>query len=342
MSKIYNSAYILGKFLPFTKGHKLLIDTALQKSGKVTVLVCSLEREPIPGDIRFHWAKKIYHNEPRVEIIHCTEELPQYPEEHPDFWKIWVDVVKRYCPNDIDVIFTSELYGETYAKHLGIKHHMVDLERQIVPISGTKARTEPFEHWNYLPHEVKQYFVKRIAIMGPESVGKSTLTKKLASYYNTNFVEEYGRTVYENNGNKVTIDDFIPISKGRQDLENWISQHSNRVIFCDTEDLTTYIFSKMYCPNDYKTTERYFINALNTKKKYDLYLLLKPDCDAVQDGTRNFLEERWNHYNILKEEMINRGYEFIELGGSWDDRTEDAKFIISDKFNINIKKIYHQ
>ena len=88
------------KALPFTKGHKFLVDTALKNSEKVTLLVCSLKSEPIPGEIRFNWAKEIYKDEPRINILHCTEELPQYPEEHTDFWNIWVDVAKRYCPSD--------------------------------------------------------------------------------------------------------------------------------------------------------------------------------------------------------------------------------------------------
>ena len=322
-TKQYKSAYVLGKFLPFTKGHKLLVDTALQHSDHVTLLVCSLKKEPIPGEIRFNWAKEIYKDEPNITILHCTEELPQYPEEHTDFWNIWVDVVKRYCPK-IDVIFTSELYGELYAKHLGIKHHLVDLDRQIVPISGTKARTNPLQYWDYLPDVVKPYFVKRIAIMGPESVGKSNLTKRLANYFSTNFVEEYGRIVYESNDNKVTIDDFIPISTGRQDLEDWLIKNSNKFLFCDTEDLTTWIFSKMYHPEEYLKVKGYFDNVLSTKKQYDLYILLKPDCKAVQDGTRNFLEERWNHYEVIKSEMISRGYNFIEIGGDWENRYEES------------------
>ena len=336
---MYKSAYVLGKFLPFTKGHKFLVDTALKNSEKVILLVCSLKSESIPGEIRFNWTKEIYKDEPRINIIHCTEELPQYPEEHPNFWNIWIDVAKRYCPSDIDVIFTSELYGDPYSKHLGIKHHLVDLERKIVPISGTKARTNPFENWDYLPDEVKPYFVKRIAIMGPESTGKSTLTKKLANHYATNFVAEYGRLVYESNGNKVTIDDFIPISVGRQDIEDWMIKHSNKVIFCDTEDLTTFIFSEMYHPTEAYKVVDYFDKILLSKPKYDLYILLKPDCDAVQDGTRNFLEERWNHYEVIKSEMINRGYNFIEIGGTWDDRYKNSIEVISDIYNIDEKKI---
>ena len=66
--------------------------------------------------------------------------------------------------------------------------------------------------------------------MGPESCGKSTLTQDLANHYQTNFVIEYGRLVYENNGG-VTINDFIPISKGRQDLEDWMIKYSNKLLF---------------------------------------------------------------------------------------------------------------
>jgi HTH-type transcriptional repressor of NAD biosynthesis genes len=336
---MYKSAFVFGKYLPFHKGHKFLVDTALKNSEKVNLLLCSLNSEPIPGKTRLKWIREIYKNEPRINIIHCSEELPQYPEQHPDFWNIWVDVAKRYCPKDIDVLFTSELYGEPYAKHLGIKHHMVDLERKNVPISGTKARTNPFENWEYLPDEVKPYFVKRIAIVGPESVGKSTLTKNLANFYATNFVDEYGRIVYEQNGNKVTIEDFIPISKGRQDLENWMIETSNKLLFCDTEDLTTYIFSKMYCPNEYEKTLGYFNVVLSGKKQYDLYILLKPDCDAIQDGTRNFLEERYEHYNVIKKEMTERGYNFVEIGGTWENRLLKSKTIISSLYSIDDKKI---
>ena len=155
-------------------------------------------------------------------------------------------------------------------------------------------------------------------------VGKSNLTKRLANYFSTNFVEEYGRIVYERNDNKVTIDDFIPISTGRQDLEDWLIKNSNKFLFCDTEDLTTWIFSKMYHPEEYLKVKGYFDNVLSNKKQYDLYILLKPDCKSVQDGTRNFLEERWNHYEVIKSEMISRGYNFIEIGGDWENRYEES------------------
>lgn len=331
--KKYKSAYIIMKALPFHKGHQFLIDTALSLSVKVTVLVCSLESEPIPGEIRYNWVKTNYHNKSNIHIIHFTEEVPQYPGEDPNFWKIWVDIANKHCP-DADVIFTSELYGDTYAKFLGIKHHLVDLERKTFPISGTKARKHPFENWDYLPEATKPYFVKRVAIMGPESVGKSTLTKKLANYFSTNFVEEYGRIVYEVNGNKITIDDFIPISNGRQDIEDSLIKKSNKLLFCDTEDLTTWIFSQMYYPEEFTKVEGHFEVVLSNKKPYDLYILLKPDCDAIQDGTRNFLEQRWQHFEVIKKEMSERNYFFVEIGGDWDNRYNQSIKLVKQLLNV--------
>jgi HTH-type transcriptional repressor of NAD biosynthesis genes len=165
--------------------------------------------------------------------------------------------------------------------------------------------------------------------MGPESCGKSTLTQNLANHFSTNFVIEYGRLVYENNDG-VTIDDFIPISKGRQDLEDWMIKHSNKLLFCDTEDITTYLFSKMFYPDEYGKVEEYFEEVLETKPKYDLYILLKPDCEAVQDGIRQFLDDRWSHYEVIKSELVGRGCNFVEIGGDWNNRFKESKNLIKD------------
>ena len=336
--KLYKSGYVLGKFMPFHYGHKYLIDTAIEYSDKVTVVVGSLPTEPIPGSIRFKWVTEQYRTNPNVTVVHCDEVLPQYPEEHEDFWNIWVNVVKRYCPDDIDVIFTSETYGDPYAEHLGIKHHLVDLERHTFNISGTEVRANPLLNWFMIPDHVKPYFVKRVAIMGSESCGKSTLTKNLANYYNTNYVEEYGRTVYENNGNYVSVMDFAHISVGRQIIEDAMIKQANKLLFCDTEDLTTCLFLDMYYPDGNnldaaKTTVKKFLWAsLDQNKQYDLYILLKPDCEAVQDGTRNYLDDRWTHYNSIKSHLIDRGCVFIEVGGTWEERFNAARDEIKNKF----------
>jgi NadR type nicotinamide-nucleotide adenylyltransferase len=299
-------------------------------------LVGTLPTEPIPGELRFNWVKNTYINNPDVNVEWCNEVLPQYPEEHPNFWNIWVDVAKKYCP-DIDVIFTSEEYGDSYAKHLGIKHHLVDLKREKFSVSGTLSRNETFKYWDFLTEESKPYFVKRIVIMGPESSGKSNLTINLAKHFDTEYVEEYGRTFYEENGNSVELDDFITISIRRQLLEDLKIKKANRILICDTEDITTYYLSKEYHPKSYSegkgdTVEKFLLSEIDRKPKYDLYILLKPDCEAVQDGTRVFLEERWRHYEIIKKLMLQKNCNFVEIGGSWENRFNQSISTINGSF----------
>lgn len=327
------------KAMPFHDGHQFLIGTAIAHSEKVTVVVGTLPTEPIPGEIRYKWVKDEYRTYPNVTVCWINEVLPQTPEEDPEhFWDIWVGVAKRFCP-DIDVIFTSESYGDPYAQYLGVKHHLVDIGRNIVPVSGTLVRKDPFAMWDYIPDHVKPYFVKRIAIMGPESCGKSMLTKQLAKVYDTVYVEEYGRTVWEEN-ESVTKEDFIRIATGHKLLEDTLVKQANKLMFSDTEILTTKIFFDMYHPKetipelrDSRCQIDRILNDIEKEgKRYDLYILLKPDCDAIQDGTRQFLNERRNHYNKIKQVLTDKELPFVEVGGSWVNRYTEARTAIKNKF----------
>lgn len=338
MDKKYKNSLVLGKFFGLHLGHLYLIDTAIQNSEKVNIMVCYNDTQNlIPGEVRFNALKKIYKHNDNV-FIHLVDDggLPQHDYDCnslDEFYGYWIPFVYKHVPN-IDAVFTSEDYGDDFARYLGVEHFLVDRLREKYKISGTEIRNNPFDNWNLIPNEIKYFFIKRIAIMGPESTGKSTLCKKLSSYFNTNYVEEYGRTVSEEKNNNLDIQDFINISKGRQILEDKYLFKSNKLIFCDTEDITTYIFSKMYCPNNYLEIEEWFNDKIKNNKKYDLYLLMKPDCDSIQDGTRLFLNDRYNHYNIIKNELINRNCNFIEIDGNWEKRYKKSIYIIKSFFNI--------
>ena len=332
----YKNSLVLGKMYPPHQGHLYLIDTAIENSENVHIMVCYNKSQNIPGELRSNTLKEIYRDRENV-FIHLVDDgnLPQYEHECQsidDFYSKWVPFVYKHI-KELDVVFTSEDYGDDFSRYLGIEHYLVDRDRVKYPISGTKIRTNPLKSWDFIPNEIRSFFVKKIAIMGPESVGKSTLTENLANYFQTNYVEEWGRTVYERNGNFVTIDDFIPISIGRQNIEEIQIKHSNRLLFCDTEDIITYTLSKMYHPNEFNKVTEYFTDIIN-KPKYDLYILLKTDCDAIQDGTRSFLNKRDEHYNNIKSELLGIGANFIEIGGTWDDRFNKSIETIKSEFNI--------
>ncbi len=62
---------------------------------------------------------------------------------------------------------------------------LVDPKRTFMSISGAQIRENPFRYWEYIPTEVKPFFVRTVAILGGESSGKSTLVNKLANIFNT-------------------------------------------------------------------------------------------------------------------------------------------------------------
>ena len=145
---------ILGKFMPLTLGHCYLIETGLRAVDQLTVLVCTLKREPIDGQLRYAWVRDAF---PTARVVHVIDEVPSYPHEHPDFWPIWRELIGRYAP-PVDVVFTSEQYGDRLASELGARHVLVDLERRTVPISASLVRADPRAHWHYIPERVQPYF----------------------------------------------------------------------------------------------------------------------------------------------------------------------------------------
>lgn len=135
-----------------------LIETAQSYVDHLTVLVCSLKREPIPGELRYQWLQDLF---PAVNVQHFAEDIPQYPHEHPDFWGLWLAAIRRYVPSGPDLVFTSEAYGDKLAEVLGARHICVDLPRVSFPVSGSAVRANPKAYRQLLPPPVQAYFAQR-------------------------------------------------------------------------------------------------------------------------------------------------------------------------------------
>lgn len=318
--KKYKNGMILGKFYPPTKGHFYLIEHALERCDRLTILVCSLPTEKIPGTLRHTWIKKQF---PKANVIHIDKELQQYPIDDHDikFWDIWTEVIAENV-KDMDVVFTSELYGDKIASELNdrhiytvkIEHELVDLYRNTVPISGSLIRSNPYKYWDYIPEIERSYFTTKIALLGPESVGKSVMTKQLAQHYNTNYVLEYGRYYYEKlvkQNKKFDTEDAYNIMEGHRKWEDEAIQKSNKLLFCDTEALTTKIWLKVISNQTDEFLEKYVENF-----KYGLYLLLTPEVEWINDGTRAYSGEiREKQFFMIKEELEKRELNYRIISG---------------------------
>lgn len=335
--KKFKNGMVLGKFYPPTNGHLYLIDEALKQSEHVDVFVCGLKSEKIHGMVRTFWLWQHYQNKgiTNINIIPINEELPQTPEEHgdvDDFYKIWCDVVHSKTSN-LDAIFTSETYGEEFSQYLDLEHVMVDLERNVHPVSGTAVRSNPIENWEHIPNIVRPHYKKLITIMGPESTGKTSLTKQLTTHFNGDLIEEYGREYTDENPAKaMTSDDFLVIAyKHDEKIMNALHTGTRPLIFIDTEAITTKLFGEMYLGDDFEEEE---IDAIINQQidQINLVLVCNIDVPWVDDGTRDFpnKKDRERHLKKIITELINRNIPYKMISGDYDERFEMAKEYVNE------------
>ncbi|HMV44208.1 MAG TPA: AAA family ATPase, partial [Leptospiraceae bacterium] len=271
---------------------------------------------------RFYWMKETF---PDLDVYHLTDENPQFPEEDPNFWEIWKRSIRQFIKEPIDIVFTSEEYGEMLAKKLNARHICIDLERKTFPISGTQVRESPFKNWDLISDAAKSYFVKRIVIYGPESTGKTTLARTLAEYYKTEWVPEFAREYLENKNSPVELSDIPIIAEGQIRTEDELAKKANRILICDTDILVTKVYSEHYyntCPEWIKE------GAYN--RKYALHLLTNNDIPWVADILRDRGDRREEMFELFKTELEKANKSYKLISGNYKERFDTAVQIIDE------------
>lgn len=319
MLKPYKNGLTIGKFMPFHKGHELMIDFGINMCETMNVLVSGREEDELPVSLRYMWVVDKYYPYPGLVVKSDFDEIPDptFDENGTGvedwFWDAWVNKIKTYFPDPIDAVFVNDQYGERLAKELGAVWIPIDPNRESIDISATKIRSDNNTYYNYLPDNVKKFYQKKIVIVGPESTGKSTMTKMLSDHFNAGYVHEYGRTLSEIRGSNMTEDDFRSIIAGHATLVNNV-QELNRVVIVDTEAYTTYLFAEIYnVANDELRAD--ILLQSHYKDDYDLYVLLAPTVKWVDDGIRVLPDQtvREKFFNDMKDYLDekNRNYVII-------------------------------
>lgn len=309
--------FLLGKFMPPHAGHVFLCRAAQELCDELTILVCSLEGDPIPGAVRLAWMKEMF---PRALVLHFTDDIPQEPKDHPDFWTIWRTLINQLHPEPIDKVFGSDPYVHQLAQELGATCVILDPDREAAPISGTAVREAPLKHWDLLPPLVRAHYAKRVCVTGPESTGKSTLTKDLAAHYQTLYMPEYGR-IYDE---QYSPEDWSPahlvtIAQVHQAMRRALLPEVNRVLIEDTDALLT----EVWCDALAGEIDPWFKGDMELA---DLYLLTDIDVPWVSDGLRLFgkEEERRAFFDKARAVLERRGANYILLSGDWESRKATA------------------
>ncbi|MCV9929862.1 DUF4301 family protein [Flavobacterium sp. LS1R49] len=171
--------------------------------------------------------------------------------------------------------------------------------------------------------------ILKFALFGPESTGKTTLAKQLASYYETEWVPEFARDYlqerWEENQHICVEEDMMPIAYGQTKLENEKLALANKYLFCDTNLMVTKVFSEMY----YGFCNP-LLNEAAQEHEYDLFFLTDIDVPWEKDDIRDTPNERESVFSIFKETLINTNKPFITLSGNKELRLANAVEIINN------------
>lgn len=166
--------------------------------------------------------------------------------------------------------------------------------------------------------------ITKIAVVGPESTGKSTVARFLAEQLKSICVPEYARYYCENLNNQYTLQDEVNMFYGQRALEDaLLSTVNNGILICDTTIMTV----KVWCDHLFGHTPAEVLKGIE-KRQYDLYLLMDIDLPWQDDPLRDFPDQREHFLSIWKKELKTISANYQLVSGLDDARLENALSIV--------------
>lgn len=315
--------------LPPTKGHAYLIEFARRflaerdPSAYLHVIVCSKPNDPISGHDRVTAIADAFCNQSRVWMHHRDANDPDLPEEHPDFWDVWKNIVvskiNRIDPDDI--LFASEIYGIEFAKQLGCQFIPCDPNRDIFDIKASDIRERPMDQFHNILPEYASKLRRRVTFFGAESTGKTSLSRYTGMRFESVWCHEWARPYLETVGEVLDDDKMLNIVRGQIAMQmaaedRWLSPFVIR----DTDLLSTlgyYRISGREIPKE--------LHYLVLQQRSDLYIVMNSKIPFTPDRLRyggnkrestdqfwiDLLEEFGFEYRIIRE--VERYAQQIEV-----------------------------
>lgn len=154
-----------------------------------------------------------------------------------------------------------------------------------------------------------------ICFYGPESTGKSTMAKHVASFYQTEYVPEVARELVTSN--KFNREDIIAIGREQTIRVFDKMKSANKFLFCDTDLITTQIYSRHYL----KVVPP-ILYQFESMISYDHYFLFDIDMPWVDDGLRDLGNKRAEMFDFFKSELEKRNISYTLVTGPWAAREE--------------------
>lgn len=161
--------------------------------------------------------------------------------------------------------------------------------------------------------------ILKIALSGPESTGKSTLSAQLAAYFQTIHTIEFARQYLESNNNKYTYKDIVYMAENQQQLEATMAKKANKILFCDTDFINFKIWLEHL---NYEVP--FWIENYIQSKPYAITLLMAPDIPWQQDPLREYPDKREYFFDLFKKNLEANDYPFVIIEGQGEARFANA------------------
>jgi HTH-type transcriptional regulator, transcriptional repressor of NAD biosynthesis genes len=328
---------VVGKFAPLHLGHEWLIEQAAQECERLLILsYANPELERCPPETRRRWLAVRFPDHQSIvidgfwldracNVRHiASRALPTNDSSDEDQQRFLAWLLSTVLEVTPDTFFCSEAYGPRCAEvlttllHHPVKSVILDQHRSHLPISATQIRENPHDRRDWMSADVRAAFVHRIAVLGGESSGKTTLTAALAADYKTVWVAEYGRQLWDEQSGVLTQQDLLKIAHEQIRREEAALREASQYLFCDTSPLTTAGYSGwMFDSVDEELAEL-------ATRSYDAVVLCRPDFPFVQDGTRRDETFRLQQHAWYQQRLVDLHTPVLEVTSTVSDRVKQV------------------
>lgn len=359
--------------LPPTGGHEYAIRFAatfmsrlpFKRDRRLSVVVPTRTKEPIPGHVRATMIRQIadriqmdIHNV-RIMVRHipwddAPQNLATWKGDESNFWKAWRHEISKHEPvASITHFFSSEPYGNEMAEILGAQHITIDPNRDIHDVKASLIRggfsddapamdtekigwhASTYYSFCEIPAETRKYLTRRYVIFGAESVGKTTIAKRLSFMIGAKFYPEWARPHLETTGVECDQQAMYNISIGQTTQELIALQDPPMLQIMDTDALSTlgyYLLSGMDAeadPNVLRALESHVCKF----RDITTYILLDNSVPFVADPLRFGGDVRESSTEFWKNllDTYRCHYKVIDVSG-YENRYQIAEMMIGDHF----------
>lgn len=333
-----------GKFAPLTIGHVAAITKAAGEVDELNVVLCWDEKfqSTLTPELqkimtlrnRLMWLKDTFKHMSNVNILYVDETPVQsYPNGFDEFTVLVRNALFHECDSSyINKVFSSETeYSDYFSTQWPeCEHVLIDPPREFVDISATRVRSNPYQYWDFIVPAAHKHFVKKVCIIGVESTGKSTLTINLANHFSTQYVEEVGRTICEDEYHftetMMNINDYEYVAMEHKVKEHKLLKTANKVLFSDTNNLIT-LFSAECMGKSSK-----LLSEMSLVEDYDLVIMLDIDVPWVYDPlrTNNTKSKRNSTFEHLKDLCDDHHVKYTLVSGTYDERFKTSVQLVKN------------